>query len=69
MIIMIMIMVTPQLGYVFPSPLLPTLFLRAGIYLTAVMTITSISIIMTVIVLNCHYRGPIQREVPPWMKR
>ncbi|XP_069172204.1 neuronal acetylcholine receptor subunit alpha-10-like isoform X2 [Procambarus clarkii] len=40
-----------------------------GIYLTAVMTITSISIIMTVIVLNCHYRGPIQREVPPWMKR
>ncbi|XP_047485754.1 neuronal acetylcholine receptor subunit alpha-4-like [Penaeus chinensis] len=40
-----------------------------GIYLTAVMTITSISIIMTVIVLNCHYRGPIQREVPPWMRR
>ncbi|XP_018016609.2 neuronal acetylcholine receptor subunit alpha-5-like [Hyalella azteca] len=40
-----------------------------GIYLTAVMTITSISIIMTVIVLNCHYRGPIQKEVSPWMRR
>ncbi|RWS26207.1 nicotinic acetylcholine receptor alpha 5 subunit-like protein [Leptotrombidium deliense] len=39
-----------------------------GIYLTAVMAITSISVIMTVIVLNFHYRGPIRKEMPEWLK-
>ncbi|UYV77420.1 hypothetical protein LAZ67_15000962 [Cordylochernes scorpioides] len=41
----------------------------AGIYLTVVMAITSISIVMTVIVLNFHYRGPNRKEVPLWLKR
>ncbi|RWS02706.1 ligand-gated ion channel subunit-like protein [Dinothrombium tinctorium] len=40
-----------------------------GIYLTAVMAITSISVIMTVIVLNFHYRGPIRKEMPQWLKK
>lgn len=39
-----------------------------GIYLTAVMAITSISVVMTVIVLNFHYRGPSRKEVPPWLR-
>ncbi|CAG2177461.1 unnamed protein product, partial [Oppiella nova] len=33
------------------------------------MGITSVSIIMTVIVLNFHYRGPIKKEMPDWLKR
>lgn len=41
----------------------------AGIYLTAVMAITSVSVIMTVIVLNFHYRGPIRKEMPRWLKK
>lgn len=40
-----------------------------GIYLTAVMAITSVSVIMTVIVLNFHYRGPIRKEMPNWIKQ
>ncbi|XP_037079403.1 acetylcholine receptor subunit alpha-L1-like [Pollicipes pollicipes] len=40
-----------------------------GIYLTAVMAITSVSIIMTVVVLNLHYRGPAKKEVPRWVRR
>nr|CAH0113586.1 unnamed protein product [Daphnia galeata] len=40
-----------------------------GIYLTAVMAITSISVVMTVIVLNCHYKGPTAKQVPRWMRR
>uniref|UniRef100_A0A131YGP4 Nicotinic acetylcholine receptor, invertebrate n=1 Tax=Rhipicephalus appendiculatus TaxID=34631 RepID=A0A131YGP4_RHIAP len=40
-----------------------------GIYLTAVMAITSISVVMTVIVLNFHYRGPSRKEVPAWLRR
>lgn len=40
-----------------------------GIYLTAVMAITSISVVMTVIVLNFHYRGPSRKEVPPWLRQ
>ncbi|XP_053210703.1 neuronal acetylcholine receptor subunit alpha-9-II-like isoform X2 [Panonychus citri] len=39
-----------------------------GIYLTTVMAITSVSVIMTVIVLNFHYRGPTQSEMPDWLK-
>ncbi|KZS09125.1 Acetylcholine receptor protein alpha [Daphnia magna] len=40
-----------------------------GIYLTAVMAITSISVVMTVIVLNCHYKGPTAKQIPRWVKR
>ncbi|KAK8783525.1 hypothetical protein V5799_010110 [Amblyomma americanum] len=40
-----------------------------GIYLTAVMAITSISVVMTVIVLNFHYRGPSRKEVPSWLRQ
>lgn len=39
-----------------------------GIYLTAVMAITSISVIVTVVVLNLHYLGPRIRPVPSWLK-
>ncbi|XP_043241153.1 neuronal acetylcholine receptor subunit alpha-10-like [Amphibalanus amphitrite] len=38
-----------------------------GIYLTAVMAITSVSIVMTVVVLNLHYRGP-ARNMSRWIK-
>ena len=41
----------------------------AGIYLTFVMAMTTVSVIMTVIVLNFFYRGPNLTEVPPWAKR
>ena len=44
-------------------------FTISGIYLTFVMAMTTISIIMTVIVLNFFYRGPILTEVPPWARR
>lgn len=40
----------------------------AGIYLTIVMGLTSMSVIMTVFVLNLHHRGPNKRQVPRWMK-
>ena len=32
------------------------------------MALTSMSVIMTVFVLNLHHRGPNKREVPPWIK-
>jgi hypothetical protein len=40
-----------------------------GIYLTTVMTLTSISIIFTVIMLNFHHRGPLSARVPDWARR
>uniref|UniRef100_A0A8R1Y907 Uncharacterized protein n=1 Tax=Onchocerca volvulus TaxID=6282 RepID=A0A8R1Y907_ONCVO len=39
-----------------------------GIYLTIVMLLTSISVIMTVMVLNFYYRGPLDRPVPEWVR-
>ncbi|VDK53375.1 unnamed protein product [Gongylonema pulchrum] len=39
-----------------------------GIYLTVVMLMTSISVVMTVMVLNFHHRGPFDRPVPPWIR-
>ena len=33
------------------------------------MAMTSVSVIMTVFVLNLHYRGPHIRPVPRWLKR
>ncbi|VDO72672.1 unnamed protein product [Onchocerca flexuosa] len=39
-----------------------------GIYLTIVMLLTSISVIMTVMVLNFYHRGPLDRPVPEWVR-
>ncbi|KAH9493854.1 hypothetical protein DERF_014582 [Dermatophagoides farinae] len=40
-----------------------------GVYLTVVMGIASISIVMTVVVLNFHYCSPINKhELPAWIK-
>ncbi|PVD19805.1 hypothetical protein C0Q70_20296 [Pomacea canaliculata] len=39
-----------------------------SIYLTIVMSLTSISVIMTVFVLNLHHRGPDKRDIPPWLR-
>ncbi len=39
-------------------------FSLTGIYLTVVMALTSVSVIMTVFILNLHYRGPNDRPVP-----
>lgn len=43
-------------------------FLCLGIYLTVVMAITSISVVVTVVVLNFHYRGPSRKEVPSYLR-
>ncbi|KAH9495409.1 Neuronal acetylcholine receptor subunit alpha-10, partial [Bulinus truncatus] len=40
-----------------------------SIYLTIVMALTSVSVIMTVFVLNLHHRGPHKHSVPPWLKK
>ena len=40
-----------------------------GLYLTAVMAMTSISVMMTVFVLNLHYRGPKKNEIPFWLQQ
>ena len=41
----------------------------SGIYLTFVMAMTTVSVIMTVMVLNFFYRGPVLTEVPPWVRK
>lgn len=43
-------------------------FLFTGIYLTVTMAMTSLSIILTVFVLQLHHVGPHQRPVPKWLK-
>ena len=43
--------------------------LLSGIYLTFVMAMTTVSVIMTVMVLNFFYRGPVLTEVPPWVRK
>ncbi|CAL1526683.1 unnamed protein product, partial [Lymnaea stagnalis] len=40
-----------------------------SIYLTIVMALTSVSVIMTVFVLNLHHRGPHKHSVPSYLKR
>uniref|UniRef100_A0A1I8J982 Neur_chan_LBD domain-containing protein n=1 Tax=Macrostomum lignano TaxID=282301 RepID=A0A1I8J982_9PLAT len=40
-----------------------------SIYLTVVMSMTSVSVIMTVFVLNLHHRGPSRSPVPNWLRR
>lgn len=44
------------------------IFYFPGVYLTIVMSLTSISVIMTVLVLNLHHRGPDRQEIPQWMR-
>lgn len=39
-----------------------------SLYLNAVMAITSVSVIMTVTVLNFHHRGPFHHPVPEWVR-
>ena len=39
-----------------------------GLYLTAVMTLTSCSVILTVMILNFHHRGPFNKPVPRWVR-
>ena len=46
-----------------------SIYTFSGIYLTFVMAMTTVSVIMTVIVLNFFYRGPTLTEVPPWAKK
>ena len=41
----------------------------SGIYLTTVMAMTSVTVIMTVFVLNLHHRGPSTKPVPEWLKK
>lgn len=38
-------------------------------YLTVVMALTTLSIIMTVVVLNFHYRGPSKTKPPKWFRK
>jgi len=40
-----------------------------GVYLTIVMTMTSISVITAVFVLNLHFRRPDSRPVPSCLRR
>ena len=44
-------------------------FVFPGLYLTAVMAMTSVSVMMTVFVLNLHYRGPKKNEIPFWLQQ
>ncbi|CAD6184307.1 unnamed protein product [Caenorhabditis auriculariae] len=39
-----------------------------GIYLTVVMGMSSVSVVMTVVVLNFHHRGPFNDPVPYWVR-
>lgn len=39
-----------------------------SLYLNAVMALTSVSVIMTVTVLNFHHRGPFHHPVPEWVR-
>jgi len=41
----------------------------AGVYLTIVMTMTSISVITAVFVLNLHFRGSDRKPVPSCLRR
>lgn len=38
-------------------------------YFACSMFLVSLSLVMTVFVLNMHFRTPEERKVPPWMKK
>ncbi|XP_077868279.1 neuronal acetylcholine receptor subunit alpha-9-like, partial [Saccoglossus kowalevskii] len=40
-----------------------------GQYYAATMVLVSLSLLMTVIVLNLHHRGPESKEVPKWIRK
>lgn len=40
-----------------------------GIYYAATMVMVSLSLAMSVVVLNLHHRGPETHQVPPWLRR
>lgn len=40
----------------------------SGMYFACSMFLVSLSLVMTVFVLNMHFRTPEERKVPPWMK-
>lgn len=48
---------------------MPFFLFPLGLYLTAVMAMTSVSVMMTVFVLNLHYRGPKKNEIPFWLQQ
>lgn len=39
-----------------------------AIYLTVVMGMSSVSVVMTVLVLNFHHRAPFNQTIPPWIR-
>lgn len=39
-----------------------------GIYLTCVITISAISVVLTVTMMNLYYRGPFNKAVPGWLR-
>ena len=43
--------------------------MNAGIYLTVVMAMTSVSVVLTVFILNLHFRRPSETVVPSWIRR
>ena len=43
-------------------------FHLTGIYLTTVMTMTSVSVVMAVMVINLYNRGSKARRAPQWLK-
>ena len=45
------------------------MIIYVGIYLTFVMAMTTVSVIMTVMVLNFFYRGPALYPVPAWARK
>ncbi|XP_070563841.1 neuronal acetylcholine receptor subunit alpha-10-like isoform X2 [Ptychodera flava] len=40
-----------------------------GQYYAATMVLVSLSLVMTVLVLNLHYRGPSSKPIPRWVKK
>ena len=40
-----------------------------GMYFAFSMFLVSLSLVMTVLVLNMHFRTPEERKVPPWMHK
>ncbi len=45
------------------------MYLCTGIYLTVVMALTSVSVVLTVLILNLHFRRPSDTVVPSWIRR